>query len=392
MSDAMPSFASMARGESAQPEAVEPQEVEEVVQHEPEVLPEVQAEAEDTPAPEVEQPAERQNPSFENYMRAHGFDVPEDVDPEALYATAIERISASTQALSELETLRAEIARLKAAPAPQAAPPVAPPSIPVPSPEQVQQVVQEQQRIFQKLTGYDTALEQLVTRDGQGRAIARPELGVQALDAARTINQYEQLEREQAAKLLRDPRAIFEDTRADIEKLVEERANSLIEARFKAMQDQQAQREQQLTATQRAQAEEQAAMSWHEANKAKLFKLATNGEPMRMPFDESKYITTPTGTAFMTKYQSLQERFPGASRLDLMNEALEYATLAAPKAPEQVATPAQQRKAFVSQRSPHVSPPPATASELASTRANLRFADLARGNPETAEVVSNWRS
>jgi hypothetical protein len=65
------------------------------------------------------------------------------------------------------------------------------------------------------------------------------------------------------------------------------------------------------------------------------------------------------------------------------------------QAPQEVATQAEKRQAFVEQRNdaavlPHQNTPPASGSERISGAARFRFSDLARRMPENHDVVTGW--
>ena len=388
------SFASVARGMQGESQSPEVEPVEQEVQasdSQPTASDTVSPAVTETPVVEtpVEAPLPEQpsTPSFIEYMRTKGYDVDDDVDPQALYETALERISASAAAFSRLQQLESELAALKTAP-----PPAAPVAAAAPPPPVETAVTQEQQRHFRELQKYDLALEQFVTRDGQGNAVPRMELGTQAIEAAQKINAYEKMERDQAALLLQNPNLLLSDFKSDVERIAEEKAKALVEQQIAAWRAEQEKQTQELTAAQQAAAEERQALEWHEANKAKLFKLAPNGEPAKMPFDDTAFQFTPMGIKFRERLTALQSRYPGANRIDLMNDALEYASLVAPQPAAPVATPAQQRQMFSTQRTPHSTPPAATASELLpQTGQKLAFSALARALPETADIMANWQ-
>lgn len=397
-SNAAPSFASMARGadstaptETQLEEAVAPQlsdDTQPVEQPVAQVAEEVTEQA----APAVEERS-----TFEARLRSRGYDVPDDVDPEDLYDQAIERISAGTQALSELDKLRAELAQLRQAQAAQPTPQIqAAPTQQAPAAPIAQAIAEVEQRMFRELKRYDNALEQYVTRDARGTAAPKPEYGAQAIEAANQINAYEKAERDQAALLLQNPHLLIQDHKAEFEKLAEAKANAIVEAHLKAWRDEQAKAQQEQTVAQQRTIAEQQQEEWHNANKSKIFKLGTDGEPLKSPFDNSQPALTATGKVFMDKYWQLQERFPNADRLACMNEALEYAQLATPPAPVRAQTHAEQRAAlFAQQRKavvPHQNVTPASSHELESDRpGKLKFSDMARFNPETAEIINNWK-
>ncbi len=386
------SFAAVARGmqDDTQPSEVEPV-VEQTVSESTEVASDIVSPVISSEPADVEPLAEQPSTQlFSAQMRSRGYDVPDDTDEVALIDSALERISASAAAFSRLQQLEAELAALKNAPPPAAPSPIVAAAPPPPEPPAVQP---EQHRHFRELQRYEATLEQFVTRDGQGNAVPKTEYGIPAIEAANKINEYERMERDQAARILQNPYLITDGleqkflTKAE----AEAQMRAIVQEQVRLDREEQARRAQEMTVAQQAAEQERKALEWHEANKGKLFKLAANGEPMKMPFDDSQFMFTPMGVKFREKLSTLQSRYPGASRIDLMNDALEYASLAAPQPAAPVATPAQQRQMFSTQRTPHSNPPAATVSELSSTGQKLGFAALARANPETAEIIANWQ-
>ena len=332
--------------------------------------------------------------AFAAYLQSKGLDVG-DTDPVSLHESAYERIVAGTQALSELETLRARLAQLEQSQAaPQYSQQASQTSLPPPA-AVAEAVKATEQRIFQELKRYDSSLEQYITRDGNGQAVAKAEWGREAIDAANAINAYDRMEREQAARLLQNPNLLFQDNKSEFERIAEEKALKTVRAELEAWKAEQAKSTQEQAAAQVASEYERRANEWHMANKASLFKLGPDGEPMGEMFDKSKPATTPLGKAFFQEYHALQAEMTGVSNLVLMSKALQYAKLAVPQAAPKPVPPAQQRAAlFAQQRAsvPNQSVTPASASELEAERpSRLRFADMARFNPDNAEVISGWK-
>lgn len=338
-------------------------------------------------------PSSQARPTLEDRMRAKGLLVPEDIDPADLYDQAIDRIAAGAQAAQEAAALRAELEKLKSQPVEAPAAPAA--QAPEPAPEPV-----APNRMFLELQEYDPSLNRYVERDESGQAVPKAAYGSIAVDAAKAINDYEQAERRQAQLLLRNPHLLIKDNMSELERLAEEKAQALIEKRLSAWQEEQ-QRQQEAAARQTHEEQERVALrEFHEAHKAKLFQLGSDGEPLRMPFDQDQYSTTPTGRYFMQRLNELQSEMPGVPQIKLLNLAAREAELAVPPvqktaAVAQTATPAEKRQMFVEQRNdaaalPHQNTPPASGAEGVSGAPRLRFADMLRRMPENQEILSGW--
>ena len=324
--NAAPSFSKMvaaAMSDSPMESAPDIDAVAPVVHEQATSAPEVVSEA----APEQVATPSGAADAFAAYLQSKGLDV-SDTDPVSLHESAYERIVAGTQALSELETLRARLAQLEQAQAaPQYAQQIAQAQLPPPA-AVAEAVKATEQRIFQELKRYDSSLEQYITRDGNGQAVAKPEWGREAIDAANAINAYDRMEREQAARLLQNPNLLFQDNKPEFERIAEEKALKTVRAELEAWKAEQAKSTQEQAAAQVASEYERRANDWHMVNKASLFKLGPDGEPMGEMFDKSKPATTPLGKAFFQEYHTLQAEMPGVSNLVLMNKALQYAKLA----------------------------------------------------------------
>lgn len=349
------------------------------------------------PPVHVEQvsPPEVSSLTFEQYARGQGWDLPEDVDREELYSQAIERIAAYPRVQSELARLQAELESLRSA-----TPPPAPQYAPVP--EQPVTPAQQAQaaRMFQELKHYDQQLTHYVDRDERsGTVRPKAEFGQTAIDAARTINEFHRLEREQAERLLQNPHLLFKDNEAEINRLVEEKANAIIEARFSAMEQAEAQRRSQYEAQQQQQQVQAQATAWHEENKSKIWKMGPNGKEMVNPFDPSERVLTSVGKVFVEKFNDLYDQYQGKlsvpemQRLAMLTaEASHPQQAVAPQAPSM--TPAQKQQAFVQQRTavvPNQEVVPASLDELESHRpGRLSFADWARKMPENQNVMQSW--
>jgi hypothetical protein len=332
-------------------------------------------------------------PSLESRMRAKGFVVPDDIDPEDFYDQAIDRIAAGTQAMQEAQQLRAELERLKATPASPAAPAAQAPSVPE-SPD-----VTHAERMFMELKEYDPALASYVDRDENGQAVPKAAYGSMAVDAAKAINDYEKAERLQAKRLLLNPHMLIKDSMSEFERLAEEKAQAIVEKRFSAWQEEQQRVQSEAAQLSQQERESQALNEFHENNKGKLFQLDATGNPLRMPFDQDQYSTTPTGRYFMQRYNELQSEMQGVPRLTLLNLAMREAELAVPPVQKQAvvetATPAEKRQRFVEQRNdaailPHQNTPPASGAERVNGAPRLRFSEMLRSIPENQDTLSSW--
>ncbi len=337
-------------------------------------------------------PSTPARPTLEDRMRAKGLVVPEDIDPVDLYDQAIDRIAAGAQAAHEAASLRAELEKLKSRPADVPAAPAAQAPEAAPEPTHAE-------RMFMELKEYDPSLSRYVDRDDSGQAVPKAAYGNTAVDAAKAINDYEQAERRQAQLLLRNPHLLIKDNMSELERLAEEKAQAIVEKRFGAWQEEQRKQQESLAQQSAAEAERSALREFHEANKAKLFQLGSDGEPLRMPFDQDQYSTTPTGRYFMQRLNELQGEMPGVPQITLLNLAAREAELAVPPvqkpAVTSTATPAEKRQMFVERRNdaavlPHQNTPPASGAESVSGAPRLKFSDMLRRMPENQDILSGW--
>lgn len=349
---------------------------------------------------EQDAPSTEVRVTFEDRMRAKGLALPDGLDPEDLYDNAIERIAAGTAAMQEAERLRGELEKLRSQgsvtqAAPNPIPPAAPQQVPPPAATPA-----EKEHFFRELTEPDPAYAGYVTRDEAGRAIPRQEYGQLAVEAAQAINAYEQAERVQAQRLLRNPSLLIKDNMSEIEQLAEEKAQAIFEARFKAWQDEQQKAEKEQAQQWRQREEQHALLEFHEQNKGVLFNLGTNGEPLRLPFDQDQFSQTPTGKYFMERLPQLEQELPNTNRLTLLNIALREAKLAVPPQERQtkeapVETQAEKRQKFSQQKQaqpsvPHQNTPAASASEVMSGSPRLKFSEMVRRDPENQDTITSW--
>ena len=356
------------------------------------------AETEDAGSEATEQaaPEPEERVTFESRGRARGYELPGELDTADLYDQAWERIAAGTQAIQERDALRAELERLKSQQPPSQYVPAAPTAQPEAAAPEAETPAEQVQRLFRELQEYDPSLNQYVTREN-GQVVPRPEYGQTAIDAAKAIAAYERAEQEQARLLLHNPSLLIKEHLSDLEKMAEAKAQAVFEKKMGAWQEeQQKQREEHERASQERDAQARFDQ-WHESNKAKLFALAPNGDPMRSPFDGNETVKTPIGKYFMSRLPELERQLPGVDRLAIFDIALREAELAVPKAsPQQeMLTPAEKAKKFAQQRTapsqvPNQNVPPATSHEIMSERPVLKFADMLRSIPENQEVMSNW--
>jgi predicted house-cleaning noncanonical NTP pyrophosphatase (MazG superfamily) len=338
-------------------------------------------------APSAEEPI-----TFEKVLEGRGFDL-SNVDREDLYKQAAERIVQSRALQVRLQEMQRELESLKAAQthtsaAPQAPQPDAPPVVQQAgeTPEQTAQ------RAFRELRPYDPQLNMLVTEDTRtGKFVPRPEFGQAGVDAARTINEYVRLERDQAAEMLRNPYRIVDDKMPEIEQRIQELAKKLMDERFQEFQTESQKREKELAAQMERQEQEHRWMQWHESNKTKIFRIGQDGQPLRNTFDDSP-ATTPVGAYFMSRLKELRADFPYEDPVKLQSLALREAELAV-RPTELAPTPAQKRAALVQNQTsvPHQEVTPATSEELATINSSrLKFAEMAARHPEAAPIVNAW--
>lgn len=347
---------------------------------------------------------------FEDVLRQKGFPVDDESNPAELYEHVVARAIEGSQAMSEAARLRAELESLRAAQALQSQQPAtaaAPLQQETRASSEPETTAQQVARRFRELQKYDPLLENYVERDDSGYVKPIASFGQVSIDAARTINEYEKLSREQADMLLRNPLAVVEDSQDLIAKIAEEKAMKLIEARFSEMQSK-AEAEQRAFSQQEQERQDKESLGrWHEENKSKLFHLDDTGNPRPDFFGSGDVAWTKTGQLFRSKLSALRSQLPGAPELTLRQLALEFASVGAPAqqaavaAPaaqaqpvEQAMTQAQQRRllADIRQPVPNQNTPAADVGQVAKTFPTLRLANMVRMNPENAERVSGWRN
>lgn len=353
--------------------------------HEPVESPGEAGEPEEQVAPSAEERV-----TFEDYLRNNGFEISDDVAPEDFYAQAAAKLTAGTQAIAEVERLRAELEKAKQAPVP-AAPYTPPAEQPQPEQPPVETPAEQKARLFKELPDYDRNLLNYVEMDDLGRAIPKAEYGPRAIEAAEKINAHEQDVQRQAKLLLSNPNLLIQENLSEIERLAEERAKKIVDERFSKWQEEQTAAEKEREAAQQQTLQEQRLSKWHEENKSKLLKLAPNGEPAIDPFDSS-YVYTPMGKVFLENLNKLRSRMPGADQLALMDTALEMSQVAnvQPAAQQPVKTQAEQRKKFSQQPIPNQNLQPAPVEEVAESRPTLRFSDMVRQDPENQDIIAGW--
>ena len=354
---------------------------------------------EDNSAADVEpsSPVQEQEPvNFEDVMRSHGLEAPEGIDRRQLYESALQRINEGTLAMQQAAELKAELERLKSqAVAPSAAPQQSPQQATVevePAPNESAQEFGE--RLFKELKHYDNSLLQYVERDeNTGRYRPRAEYGSTAVEAAQTINAYNEAEQRQAEMLLRNPSLLVKDHMGEFERMAEKKAEAIVEARLQKMQEEQQRQTEEQRQQMEAQEQQRQLSEWHESNKAKLFHLGENGEPLKSVFGDNDFSKTQVGTYFLKTLSELRSEFPGASELALRNRALREAELAVPQSQPKPAQAQQAPQKFVEQRgqaAPNQSVPPASGNELLKSEGKLQFASLARAIPENQERMTSW--
>lgn len=357
--------------------------------------PQKEIEAEQTEATE-EQPEEQPVITFESRMKAKGFEIPDEIDPEDLYDQAIERIAAAGKALEENSKLRSELEKLQSA-AQQSS--ETPAEAAQESPQKATETPQELgERLFKELKSYDPTLNGYVKRQENGRVVPDPTYGNLAIEAAQTINAFEDAERQQAKLLLSNPNKLIEENRDVIKSLAKEEADRIVQERFSAWQAEELSRKEEAE-KQAAEASRQRELDeFHAANRDKIFNIGQDGQPLKSAFGDQP-STTKLGQAFFRHISELQQELPqGTPEITLMKLALRQAQLEHPataqNAPSEpkppVQTQAEKRESFIQQRStsiPQQNTPQATPT---GDQAPRRFAALARAIPQNQEVMASW--
>lgn len=332
--------------------------------------------------------------TFEDKLRERGFDIPDELDRGDLYANAVDKIAEGQLALKQLSELQAKLEALEAQ---QASPSTAPSTQTSESiePEKAPQSEEVVSTIFRQLQKPDSSLYNLVQVDDSGNAVPKDGIGAPAWEAAQKINEYNRLEREQAERLLSNPHLIFEDTKSQIARLAEEKAQALFENRFSEWEKKQEEARQQQQ-SQAAQFEEEKRLNdWHEQHKSELFQLDANGNVLSV-FGDGKPSRTAMGNAFFERYSELSQKLPGVPDLQLRDLAYEHAKLSQPALQQQVEqvkqpvqTQLEKKQQFAQQRQevPHQNTPQATASEAIASQGGFRFSDMARRIPENSQIL-----
>ena len=342
-----------------------------------------------SPATTEPTPAVAPQLTFESVLAQAGFEVPEEVDREALYQQVAATIRQYGEIAEENQRLRDQVAKASSVvvPSPQV-PVAASASPPVSSPEPVKP---ERVRRFQSIKPYDASLLNFVSRNEHGVYVPKAEFGSVAIEAAKEINAIEKAKAQNAQVLTENPLAIVEDYLPDLESLVEAKAQKLLDERFKALQAEQ-EAAQQAAAQQRAQtvAEERIA-AFDQAHKGELFVLDASGNPRTILGTNQPAVTT-RGKAFFDKLRLLESRMPNADRVGLLEIAYELSAQE-PVAP--TVTTAEKKQKFLQQRqSPSRIPgqgvPAASVEQMAST-GRVQFRDLAAADPEMASIMSSWQ-
>jgi hypothetical protein len=328
----------------------------------------------------------------------------EQVDPDELYEKMITRATLGARAQQENERLKQELESLRSSAVPQAQPQPAPTPA-QPTPVETPAQAQARQRVFRELQKYDPAIEIYVERDEHGYAKPKADFGQAAIDAARAINDYDRATRQQAEMIINNPHAIFKDNEDVLQEMVARQAKAIVEGELKALREEQ----QRAVAEQQQRAEAQARQdeenSWHEQNKAKIFRLNPQGEIAIDALSEtgSDPAFTSMGRTFMSKLNTLRQQLPLVDDLTRRSMALEYAELkhssqqvaaSQPSAsPAPVQTPAQQKRTLGGHvaQIPNQNIPQASVHDAVAGKATLRLADMVLANPANSERVSAWR-
>lgn len=332
------------------------------------------AEATEGQSAPVEQAVQRRD--FSDYLKEKGYDI-DDVDPDSLYAQAVERIGmvdALEQQLAEmrrqLEASRAPVAQTQ----PQAQEP----------PKPVDAQVQAYARKLADLKQPDQTRYQLVEFDQQSR-LAKPisSYGADSIAAANEINAYEAEKSRRANILIQNPLSLVED---DVRELIRREAAEIAEQKLKTLQEQQEQARRQAEEERSKESFNQRLTNFYDQNKSKLFILDANGEPRKL-FGSQQYSMTVTGQKFHQTYLDLRAKIPTADDLTLMEIALQTAS-----AQNQVpVTPEQKREKFSAQarkqevRVPSQNTSVAPVAVQATFNRQARFADMVLSDPDNLD-------
>lgn len=394
--------------ESTSPtEQAETAEAQEVLEEGTEANPltedsEVESEA-TAPIQEQATPSQAERLQFEDVLRQRGAKLDDELDPQALYETAADRIMAATQTAQENERLRAELESLRSGQQPAAAP--QPQPTPQEAPQQLEPETQAEARArrFRELHRPDPTLNNYVDRNEQGLAVPKEGYGTMAVDAARQINDYERATQEQADLILQNPALIIDDNMDRIEQIALEKATAIAEAKLNAFQTQYEQQSQQQAEAARKAEEQKRISEWQESHKDKLFRVnPQTGELLQDVFGSGELVTTETGKQFFQNLESLRYELPESTpELKLYDLAWKLSSAAEPQtaptqpaatqAPE-VLTQAEQKQRLAERRSPvpNQNTPVATEPPAHESRRPLRFAELASRLPENAERIASW--
>lgn len=345
------------------------------------------APAEATPAPAVEQ---KQAPDFVTWLSSRGYEV-DGVDPEDLFVQVETLVREGQQARSEVSELKRKLEEQRTYV------PQQPQTL-----QQVQDAVkaderQEQQRRLSTLQPPDTHLYSLVERTAEGEWIAKEGYGAEAIRAAQVVNEFHREKNRRADKLLLDPLGYLGE---DLDHLVEDRAKKLLERELSVLQEKQQKEREQVEAERARQQEYQKREEFFQKHKGKIFVLDHQGNPRKM-LNSDNYAITSAGDRYFQELNRLQSRFPNASELDLMEEAIESVSRlqqvpvvhhqqVAPVQPVQK-TPEQVRAEYSAANRTNMSQIPSQGTRVADmnntppTNRPRRFADLIKSDPANAD-------
>lgn len=339
--------------------------------------------------------------SFTDYLKDNGYEI-EGLDTEELYAQVVDNLGFANKARQEIADLRQQLASVESK---QSAAQLADglrasaQSIPNQTPSPVSVSAQAPsspavQRSLAPLKSPDPTLYQMVQREGDtGAFIPKQGMGDAGMQAAREINAYHSEKNRRAEQILSDP---FELMGGDLRAMIQAEAKAIAESQLQAWQKSQ---QDELSRQQKTFQEQESSRrldAFYEANKAKLFLLdQVTGQPRKVLNSDSPAMTA-AGHKFQQEYAKLQQRFPGADVISLMETALDMAAPVQAQAPPIVKTAEEKKRDFAATNRVHQSPESIQGTRVATPEiqsAVLRrprsFKDIVRASPEYAQLVAS---
>lgn len=379
--------------EEATQEATEPQE-EESQQEAPEETEveeteEPEEEADDQESEEEESDEESESETESEEGEGDGKEAGEEQgssDPRSHMREYLENIlGISTEGMSD-EQIEQELKELSTSPPATETETVSEPETEEAAAESETEKTAEQKAYERRLKALEKtdALHAYVTFNEAGVAIPRKEFGEKALEAARTINKYQDARRERLSQLADDPLGTLEpDLQAIMDAKIEERINEYIEQQ-KAAQERIAVENARMT-------EQERANKFFEENKSELYELDAEGRPRQTGLKNKKLLLSELGKLTEKKYAELQELSPTKPDSELLSFALRQAKEIIEARPKLTAKEkAAPKKKRVLSKSKKQKPEPtpstnasvATPEERQATGEKTSLLDMILNNPE----------